>query len=86
VAAYRLALEEQTRDRIPLGWAVTQNGLGDALRRLGDREHDPARLEEAVVAYNSAIGIYTDYGMHHKITVCRGSRDEAKALLLAQRR
>jgi hypothetical protein len=35
VAAYRAALEEMTRDRVPLDWATTQNNLGHALRALG---------------------------------------------------
>jgi tetratricopeptide (TPR) repeat protein len=81
VAAYRLALEEQTRDRAPLDWAVTQNGLGGALRLLGERESNPARLEEAVAAYNSAIAVYAAFGLDHEITLCRGNRDDAKALL-----
>src|SRR6266852_5860184 len=34
VAAYRAALEENTRERVPLDWAGTQNNLGSALRRL----------------------------------------------------
>ena len=33
VAAYRAALEEWTRERVPLDWATTQNNLGNALRR-----------------------------------------------------
>ncbi len=33
VAAYRAALEEQTRERAPLDWAMTQNNLGNALGR-----------------------------------------------------
>ena len=32
VAAYRAALEEWTRERVPLDWAMTQNNLGTALR------------------------------------------------------
>ena len=48
VAAYRAALEERTRDRVPLEWATTQSNLGDALRVLGERESGTARLEEAV--------------------------------------
>ena len=32
VAAYRVALTEQTRERVPLAWAMTQLGLGSALR------------------------------------------------------
>ena len=41
VAASRAALEEWTRERVPLGWAMTQNNLGDALqdaRRAGKRD------------------------------------------------
>ena len=40
VAAYRAALEERTRERVPLDWAMTQNNLGIALadaRRAGER-------------------------------------------------
>ena len=33
VAAYRAALEEWTRERVPLDWATTQNNLGTALGR-----------------------------------------------------
>ena len=41
VAAYRAALEEWTRERVPLDWAMTQNNLGNALssaRRAGERD------------------------------------------------
>jgi hypothetical protein len=31
VAAYRAALTELTRERVPLDWAATQNNLGNAL-------------------------------------------------------
>ena len=55
VAAYRGALEEWTRDRVPLGWAATQNNLGTALQTLGARETGTNRLEEAVAAYRDAL-------------------------------
>lgn len=32
VTAYRLALEECTRERVPLEWAKTQTNLGTALQ------------------------------------------------------
>src|SRR5262245_39752243 len=38
VAAFRDALKERTRERVPLDWAMTQNNLGIALRTLGERE------------------------------------------------
>ena len=43
VAAYRAALEERTRERVPLDWAMTQNNLGNALASAGRaRERDGA--------------------------------------------
>jgi tetratricopeptide (TPR) repeat protein len=59
VAAFRAALEERTRERVPLDWALTQNNLGNALRVLGGRESGTARLEEAVVALRAALEEYT---------------------------
>jgi tetratricopeptide (TPR) repeat protein len=49
-AAYRAALTERTRERVPLDWARTQVCVGDALESLGEREGGTARLEEAVAA------------------------------------
>jgi hypothetical protein len=37
VAAYREALKERTRERVPLQWATTQTNLGTALSTLGER-------------------------------------------------
>ena len=58
VAAYRAALAEWTRERVPLDWATTQNNLGTALQKLGERESGTARLEEAVAAYRAALEEY----------------------------
>jgi hypothetical protein len=55
VAAYSAALEERTRERVPLDWATTQNSLGAALCALGGRESGTARLEEAVAAFRAAL-------------------------------
>jgi transcriptional regulator with XRE-family HTH domain len=44
VAIHRAALEEVSRERVPLDWAATQNGLGSALWTLGQRESGTARL------------------------------------------
>jgi hypothetical protein len=38
VLAYREALKEYTRERVPLDWAMTQNNLGNALFSLGKRD------------------------------------------------
>jgi tetratricopeptide (TPR) repeat protein len=55
VEAHRLALEEQTRERVPLQWAGVQNNLGNVLLVLGQRESGTKRLEEAVAAYRAAL-------------------------------
>ncbi len=55
IAAYRAALEELTRERVPLDWAAMQNNLGYALAKLGERENSTARLEEAVAVTRSAL-------------------------------
>ena len=44
VEAYRAALQERTRERVPLDWAMTQNNLGLALcepGRAGERHGAP---------------------------------------------
>ncbi len=56
---YRAALQEWTRDKVPLQWATTQNNLGNALRTLGERESGTARLEEAVAAFRAALEEWT---------------------------
>jgi tetratricopeptide (TPR) repeat protein len=58
VAAYRAALQEYTRDRVPLEWAATQTNLGVALYALGARESGTAQLEEAIAAYRAALQEY----------------------------
>ncbi len=44
MVACRAALEEYTRERVPLDWAATQANLGNALSTLGGRESGTARL------------------------------------------
>jgi tetratricopeptide (TPR) repeat protein len=58
VDAYRAAVQEYARERLPLDWARAQTGLGNALRTLGERETGTARLEEAVEAYRAALQEY----------------------------
>ena len=57
--AYREALKEWTRERVPFDWAKVQNNLGNALLTIGDRESSTARLDEAVSAYREALTEYT---------------------------
>ena len=99
VAAYREALQEHTRERVPLDWAITQNNLGNALFRLGERESGTARLAEAVAAYREALQERTrervplDWAMtHNNLAITLGNlayrfvlaRDFAKTLEAAE--
>jgi tetratricopeptide (TPR) repeat protein len=59
IAAYREALKERTRERVPREWAVAQNNLGIALFRLGERESGTAKLEAAIAAYREALKQHT---------------------------
>lgn len=63
VEAFNVALQEFSREREQLKWALTQNGLGSALWTLGRREGGTGRLEEAVTAYTAAIKEYTRDGV-----------------------
>ena len=42
------------RDRAPLKWARTQNALGLALMKLGERESDSTDLQNAIAAFRAA--------------------------------
>jgi tetratricopeptide (TPR) repeat protein len=55
IAAYRAALEERTRERVPVDWATTQNNLGGALSALAEREGDTARWEDAVAVFRAVL-------------------------------
>ena len=47
VAAYSAALEELTRDRVPLEWAASVGNQGVAMMLIADRTNDGALVETA---------------------------------------
>ena len=57
-----MALEEWTRERVPLQWAITQTNLGNALARLGDRTGEVLKLKEAREAIEAAFGMLMEAG------------------------
>jgi tetratricopeptide (TPR) repeat protein len=59
VASYRDAMQEFTREHVPLVWAGIQNNLGNALASLGERESGTARLEEAVATFRETLQEWT---------------------------
>jgi len=63
IATCQFALQENTRQRVPLEWARTQVDLGAALERLGERESDTAHLQQAVDAFTLALQENTRQGV-----------------------
>ena len=78
VAAYRAALEERTRERVPLDWAMTQNNLGIALWTLGERESGTARLEEAVAAFDACLMVVSSVWPPDWVRQVRTNQDETR--------
>jgi tetratricopeptide (TPR) repeat protein len=63
VIAHNKMLETQTRELVPLAWAMTHYNIGDLLLALGKREFGTQRLEQAVTAYRNALTVYTRENM-----------------------
>ncbi|GHU35765.1 hypothetical protein AGMMS50256_31420 [Betaproteobacteria bacterium] len=61
VTAFREALKEFTRERVPLDWAKTQRALGSVLWELGlgTRDSGTAWLLESAEAYREVLKVYT---------------------------
>jgi tetratricopeptide (TPR) repeat protein len=79
VAAYRAALEERTRERVPLDWAMTQNNLGIALWALGARESGTARLEEAIGCWDACLQVAPSAWLPERVEAVRCNRNDALA-------
>ena len=62
MAAYRAALEERTRERVPLDWARTQMNLGIAHGLLGERARDRETLALARTEIQAAWDLYRGSG------------------------
>jgi tetratricopeptide (TPR) repeat protein len=55
IASYRITLQELTRERMPLDWAMTQDSYGVALCDLGAFRDDERLIEEAISAHREAL-------------------------------
>ena len=78
-------MKELTRERVPLQWAMTQNNLGNALWRLGERESGTEKLEEAVSAYNEALKEFRPEAAPYWHDITKKNLDRANALLAERR-
>jgi hypothetical protein len=62
VTAYRAALEELTRERVPLDWAASLGNQGVVMMRIAERTNDGALAETAVVQIAAAYETQRDGG------------------------
>ena len=62
VAAYREALQERTRERVPLDWAMTTGNQGVALMLLAERRDDAKMAKLAVQQIEAAFTTSRDGG------------------------
>jgi tetratricopeptide (TPR) repeat protein len=85
VEAYREALKEWTRERVPLDWAGTQNNLGNALGALGERESGTETLQKAVEAYREALKEWTKEAAPYWHNIAQQNLDRANASLTQRR-
>jgi tetratricopeptide (TPR) repeat protein len=83
--AYGEALEERTRERVPLEWAATQNNLGDALITLGRYEKGTEHFEKAVHACSLALEEGTPTAAPYLNPVVQENLDHAMRLLEERR-
>jgi len=58
VASFQRTLNDWTRDRDPLEWAMTERNLADALDHLFGLDWHDAPLHPAMTAYQNALAIY----------------------------
>ena len=77
-SSLRLPHRYVRRERVPLDWAMTQNNLGNALARLGERESGTARLEEAVAAFDASLTVVSSVWPPDWVHQVRTSRDEMR--------
>jgi hypothetical protein len=62
VVAYREALKERTRERVPLDWAISFGNEGDALMLVAERKKNAAMAEAALNQINMAFETLRDGG------------------------
>ena len=70
VEAYREALKEQTRDRVPLDWAQIQFNLAIIDRAFFDLTADPVRLASARAYALAAREFYGESGAAYNVEQC----------------
>jgi hypothetical protein len=80
VAAYRAALEERTRERVPRDWAASIGGQTIAMMLIADRTKDGALAETALMQIASAYDTLSDGGHQAWAAVFQAQLSKAQAI------
>ena len=78
VAAYRAALEERTRERVPLHWAETYGNQGIVLMLIVDRTNDVVIAETALKQLETAYETTRSRGNEHLSAVFQAQLVKAR--------
>jgi hypothetical protein len=84
--AYRAALQENNRNRVPLRWAGSTGNQGEAFMLLAERRRDPEIATLAVQQIEAAVTAFRDGGdaisaaaFEALLPKARAIRDQLKA-------
>ena len=80
VAAYRAALEERTRERVPLAWAASLGNQGVALMLIADRTSDPVVGDAAVRQIETAYEMLRSGGQEQWSAYFEAQLTKARAI------
>jgi hypothetical protein len=80
VAAYRAALEERTRDRVPLQWATITGNQGVAMMVIAGRNSDAALAEAAMRQIETAYETMQSGGHEQFAAYYRAQLPRAQAV------
>jgi tetratricopeptide (TPR) repeat protein len=81
IAAFRKALKQWNRERMPVSWATAQHGHGLALIRLGERKRGVRHLRKAVVALTAAVDVWDAKQDTYNLRRAQADLQRAEALL-----
>jgi hypothetical protein len=73
--SFQAALQERTRDRAPIQWAITKCALGFPLARIAEQEGEIRLLRETAAAYDSALSLLIFAGEYGRAAICRTGDD-----------
>ena len=80
--AYKNALAVFDADNYAFELVATHNNCGALLHHLGESEENPARLEEAIRSYETALTVCMEQQLPiHLAVLCRVNRSTARSVL-----